>query len=349
MLAIEVGGTTMRAARLTPDGSRVESVLTRPTPSITSRGAGPDDEPGTASEHAQVLAAAAALGKEALRGRQPAAVGVAYPGPMDGQGRVIAAPTVLHRTGGEVLDLLGACRAQWPTATVRVMNDLTAAGEWFVATGLRDFAVVTVGSGIGHKVFLDGRPRVGAGRGGEIGHLRLDWGDDAPQCDCGGIGHLGGLASGRGTVAMVRRAALRDPAGFRGSALVAPTSVGVANSVASLEWVTGPVVADAYRRGDPFTRVAVSEAVRFLGQALAAIHLDTGVEDLILTGGFATAMGGDYRREVALAAGAATWAVGQNWDTMVRLGPPSNDTGLIGAGLVAARALSLDPPMSSGV
>ena len=79
--------------------------------------------------------------------------------------------------------------------------------------------------------------------------------------------------------------------------------------------------------------------MRFLGQGLAAIHLDTGVEDIVLTGGFATAMGEDYRCEVAAAAGAATWAIGQDWDTMVRLGPPSDDAGLIGAGIVAARTL----------
>ena len=87
-----------------------------------------------------------------------------------------------------------------------VLNDLAAAGFRYVAEGLSDFAIVTVGSGVGHKVFLGGRPLAGVnGRGGEIGHLRVDFSADALACDCGGFGHVGGLASGRGAVALVRR------------------------------------------------------------------------------------------------------------------------------------------------
>ena len=64
-----------------------------------------------------------------------------------------------------------------------------------------NIAIVTVGSGVGHKVFLQGLPVAGVnGRGGEIGHLRVDWAADAIRCDCGGSGHVGGLASGRTSI-----------------------------------------------------------------------------------------------------------------------------------------------------
>jgi glucokinase len=208
---------------------------------------------------------------------------------------------------------------------VHVLNDLTAAGYRYVAEGMRDFAVVTIGSGIGHKVFLDGRPRVGpGGRGGELGHLRLDLSPDAPVCDCGGRGHLGALASGRGTVAGVRRRAAADPDGFSASAL------------ARAEEIDGPAVAAAFHAGDGFVVAAVEDAVRYLGQGLAAIHLDTGVETIVLVGGFATALGERYRRLVVAAASEACWQLGQDWDRIVVLGDRGEAPGLLGGGLVAA-------------
>ena len=148
-----------------------------------------------------ILAAVGDLAGKALGARQPRVVVVAYPGPIDDHGNVLAMPTLLGRADGK-FDLGAACRRLWPDAVVHTMNDVTAAGYRYVATGLQDFAIVTVGSGIGHKLFLDGRPRVGPrGRGGEIGHLRLDRAPDAVECECGGRGHLGGLASGRAVVA----------------------------------------------------------------------------------------------------------------------------------------------------
>lgn len=320
VLVIEVGGTTLRAARYDPLRRTLHDRRTAATPNSLGGGADP--------QH-RVLAAVARLGAAASPGR-PDVAAVAYPGPVDAHGRVLAAPTVLGRSGEPPFPLRDACAALWPGTAVSVLNDLTAAGYRYVGAGLRDFAIITIGSGIGHKVFLDGRPLLGpAARGGEIGHLRLDYDRDAPRCDCGGVGHLGGLASGRGTVALVRRRAVRRPAEFRTSALAG-------TDPARLD---GPAVAAAYRAGDAFTTAAVGEGVRYLGQALAAVHLDTGVERFLLVGGFAAALGARYRGRVAVAAAEASWAVGQDWDAMIALGAPDDDSALLGAGLVATGAV----------
>lgn len=325
MLVVEVGGTTIRAARYEPAERRLydRRAVDTPVPCQAS----PDGDPHTA-----VLSVMANLAADVLAGSPPDAAAVAYAGPVDRLGRVLAAPTVLGRGGDPPLPLGSACARLWPEADVHVLNDLTAAGYRYVGAGLRDFAIVTVGSGIGHKVFLDGRPLLGPGhRGGEIGHLRLDFAADAPRCDCGGAGHLGALASGRGTVNLLRRCAEGDPAGFRASSL--------GQAVGDPESLDGLVVAAAYRSGDAFTVAGVAAAVRYLGQGLAAIHLDSGVEHFILVGGFARALGEPYRFQVVAAAGAACWQVGQDWDEMVRLGEPDDDSGLLGAGLVAAGAV----------
>lgn len=326
MLVLEVGGTTLRAARFDPERRCLQDRRASDTPSHPNGGSRDDDV------HREVLRSLARLAGEVMAGEPPASVAIAYAGPVDRQGQALAAPTVLRRSGGPPYPLRAACSQLWPQATVHALNDLTAAGYRYVRPGLPDFAILTVGSGIGHKVFLDGRPLLGsAGRGGEIGHLRLDFSPDAPPCDCGGLGHLGGLASGRGTVALVRRLAAREPGGFRTSLL--------ARLVQDLGEIDGHTVAAAYLAGDAFTTAAVGDAVRYLGQGLAAIHLDTGVERFLLIGGFARALGERYRRQVVTAAGAAGWQLGQDWDQMVLLGAPDDDSALIGAGIFATGAV----------
>src|SRR5207253_5772742 len=107
----------------------------------------------------------------------------------------------------------------WPGRPVLAVNDLTAAGARYVDLGHRDFGVLTLGSGVGGKLFVDGRPLLGsAGYGGEIGHWRVP-GAPPIACDCGGIGHLSALASGRGIVRLARWRADRDPDGFEASGL----------------------------------------------------------------------------------------------------------------------------------
>jgi predicted NBD/HSP70 family sugar kinase len=321
VLAVELGGTTARAALVETTSWGLVDRIDRPSP-----------QPGTtdADRHDPIVAAIADLAADVLDGRSPEAVGIAFPGPIDPAGRVLAAPTLLRMGASpEPFDLRAACRRLWPGAAVEVLNDLTAAGFYYASTGLSDFAVVTVGSGVGHKVFLDGVPRVGHGRGGELGHLRMDLADDAALCDCGGRGHLGALASGRGTVAGIARAALADPAAWARSALsdVAPAMI------------DGLDVARAFRAGDPFTVAEVRKAVRYLGQALAAVHLDTGIEQIVIIGGFAHGLGEDYRRLLVEAASEACWDLGQRWDEIVVLGSDADDAALLGAARAATRAV----------
>jgi len=95
--------------------------------------------------------------------------------------------------------------------TVTVENDvkaLTTAEHWFgEGVGAQSFALVTVGTGIGCGLVVDGRLVSGShGVAGEIGHLSVDAG--GPACHCGGRGCVEAIA---GTGAIVGRA--RDRAG----------------------------------------------------------------------------------------------------------------------------------------
>ncbi len=319
---MEVGGTTVRAAAFDPDTRQIGPVVRLPSPNYLTR---PADV-----VHHDLLAAIDRLGGQLLGDQPPAAVSVAYPGPVAADGMALAAPTLLGPFSVP-FSLRQACQSLWPDAQVTVMNDLTAAGYRYVETGRYNFCVVTVGSGVGHKIFLDGCPLVGpAGRGGEMGHLLVDTSPSALPCDCGARGHLGGVASGRGVLAALRAAAIASPSGFDRSALGQKGLA--ADSVDNLNLVA------AFKSGDAFVGQVVTTAAGQLGTVLAAAHLLVGVEDFILVGGFALALGEGYRQLVAAAAAAASWDLGQVWDTMVTLGHEDDASGLLGAGLAAEQA-----------
>lgn len=295
-LLMEVGGSRVRAALAGAAGpvDRRELVI-----------------PGDIGDRDEevVLDLVARVGAELSQGFPPSAV-VAWPGPLDQHGRLWASPTISGGTAS--LDVGSQLSARWNGADVLLVNDLTAAGLRLVSAGLRDFAVVTVGSGIGHKVFLDGVARSGpSGRGGEIGHLLLDRSPDAARCTCGASGHLGGLASGAAIVnAVVALWAQGRPA----SDLTDPA----------------PAVVAAYAAGDHDVVRIITERAGMLGWGLAALHAAVGIETFVLVGGFAIAAGDRFREAVAQGASAATWDLGLDWNAAVTLGE-DDEYGLVGA------------------
>ena len=222
----------------------------------------------------------------------------------------------------------------WPTARVLLLNDVTAAGYRYLKDPSEDLCIVAVGSGIGHKVFSGGHAITGPnGRGGEIGHLRVDFAKDAPRCECGGFGHLGAVASGRAARFQLARLATEDPEGFRQSSLGERAGYNVAR-------VDNGMLVHAFREGDPWAHRVIERMAGPLAQILATIHLTTGVERFVIVGGFAVALGPAYKRELCRAADECGWALGADWDSMVELSAIDDDAGLIGAGRFAARCMT---------
>lgn len=302
-LLMEVGGSRVRAALAGPTGplGRCEIAI----PGAVGR-----------RDHNYVLDFVAQVGCQAADGL-PARAVVAWPGPVDDSGRVLASPTISGGATGA--DVRSELSSRWRGAEVCPVNDLTAAGLRLVGTGWSDFAVITVGSGIGHKVFLDGVPRTGpGGRGGEIGHLLLDRSVEAPLCACGARGHLGAIASGSAIVEAV--------VAYWGISAEIPR-----------EADAGPAVVAAYASADAQVVRIIDERAGMLGWGLAAIHAAVGIETFVLVGGFAIAAGEAFRSAVARGASAAAWDLGMNWDQAVLLGENDDHHGLVGAWHLARR------------
>jgi glucokinase len=320
-IVLDAGGTTLRVGSYELESGRVVDVsrhamanfLARPTASVAELQA------AVVGQLLDVIAT--------QHSRRPAAaVGISFAGPVDADGWVVNAPTIWGRSG-EPLDL-GRQLSEALGLPVHVLNDVSAAAWRYAGPDAEPFCLITVSSGVGNKVFYDGQVLVNRfGYGGEIGHMRVDFDDDALVCDCGAPGHLGALASGRGAVAAARRFALAEPAAFAGSRLGQLCPQGAAQ-------ISAERIAAAVGGNDAFALRCVRHGIGHMARAVAAIYAAIGVRRYIFMGGFAQALGQRYLDELA----SELRAIGlfgiepDRIASLLQLASLDDDHGLIGAG-----------------
>ncbi|MDI3316020.1 MAG: ROK family protein [Bacillota bacterium] len=193
---IDLGGTKIESV-ICDDTGRVLASDSRPTP-LGSAGA------LLAGLVASLEATCRSLG---LRPDELAGVGLGAPGPLDAESGILLEPPNL----GGLRDLpLAGPLAERLGVRCFLENDANAAalGEFTFGAGrgARDGVYVTLSTGIGGGLYLDGKLyRGAAGTAGEIGHMILEPG--GPLCGCGRQGCWEALASGR-ALAREARAAL---------------------------------------------------------------------------------------------------------------------------------------------
>ncbi|GAB2331246.1 ROK family protein [Streptomyces griseoincarnatus] len=282
----DLGGTTLRLGRVVDGVLDAGSVRRVPTDGI-------DRHPGLSPHTLQdrVVAQLTYELEAYLRSPHAAdanAVGVSFAGPITKDGTVLAGPTLW---GGTAAPLpVGSLLERRLPLPVVVANDITAAAWRYAATEPEPFCLITISSGIGHKVFRHGEILVDdAGHGGEIGHWRVDAADDAVPCECGGRGHLGAIASGRGVLLAARRAAAADPDGFTASALAEPAGHRPAG-------ITNEALAAALRADDPFATAVLNHCLLPLAQAVNCVFTAIGIRRYLFIGGFAIAVGPRFIR-----------------------------------------------------
>jgi glucokinase len=160
---------------------------------------------------------------------------------------------------------------------VEVDNDanLAALAEWRAgaAQGASDAVVLTIGTGIGGGLILNGAPyRGGIGSGAELGHVTIDANGPPCQGHCPNNGCLETLASGTALAREGRRIAGEQPDSALGRALAAGSEI------------TGALIADLADHGD----VAAIEALALVGTNLGvgiASFLNVFNPDVVVIGG----------------------------------------------------------------
>jgi glucokinase len=209
VLALDLGGTQLRTALVMVDG-RLLGRRTQPTPRA-------DAETLVAASAAQMRATlAAAADSEKATGataqsREPVAVAISAPGPLDPFAGIFLDPPNLDRSlrsfpfAARLGDELGLPAVMERDTHVAVL----AEGEFGAARGMTDYVYMTVSTGIGGGVVSGGRLLRGAnGLANELGHLTIDI--NGPPCGCGATGHLEGIASGTGIARAAREAGMGD-------------------------------------------------------------------------------------------------------------------------------------------
>lgn len=198
VLAVDLGGTHLRAAAIDHQGT-IHSSLKQDTPS------------GNADEIVRALVSGLQVCAKQLKDRTPGAtaqikaVCVAVPGTVDvATGVVLKAPNLVSLDGFP----LAAAVASELELPATLENDANAAavGEmWMgVARELRSIVCVTLGTGVGGGIILDGQLWRGAnGSAAEVGHMCVDPFEDA-ICGCGSRGCLEAYASATALVRMTR-------------------------------------------------------------------------------------------------------------------------------------------------
>ena len=310
-IGIDVGGTKVLAGVVDGTG-RVVRTARRSTP-------------GRRVETVAVEDALVAAVEEVAAGEPVAAVGLAAAGFVDAAGeRVMFAPH-LPWHGEPVRDLLAARLG----VAVALDNDANCAAlaEWTygAARGAASALVVTLGTGIGGALVLDGRVLHGTnGMAGEFGHMKVV--PDGQPCPCGGAGCWEQYSSGNALVRYARERVGREPSLLESSCGGDPALL------------TGPMVSDAAAEGDLVARRAFHSVGDWLGVGLANLVAAFDPEVVVVGGGVSAA--GDRLLAPARAAlrrslvGAADRVVPQV--LAARLGP---EAGLVGAA-VLARSLS---------
>ena len=280
---VDLGGTKIQAAIL-DDDDKVVGTARRPTP---TRG-GPPDVVAALADGLRQACADAGVNPAGLAG-----VGVGAPGAVDAEaGTVTNAGNLPRWTGAyKVADAL----RQHLAIPVALGNDVDVAtqAEFALGAGRRYRSLLGVfwGTGVGGGLVLDGKPWLGRGAAGEIGHMVVKRG--GARCPCGRHGCLEAYA---GRAAMEARAQELVERGERTDLFEIMEERGRTRLQSGI-W------ARALKREDAMAVALIERAVEALGAGIASAVNLVDVEAVVIGGGLGTRLGQPYVERIERAMG----------------------------------------------
>ena len=259
---VDIGGTTVKLGLFTTEGEIVDKweIKTR-----------------TENQGEAVLPDIAAALNEKLEEKQipkdeVEGIGVGVPAPVNAEG-VVQNTANLGWGYKEVkreMEELSGMRAE-------IGNDanVAALGEMWLGAGKgrKNIVMVTLGTGVGGGIIIDGKPLVGAhGAGGEIGHLCVNY-EETDHCGCGNTGCLEQYASATGITRLANIRLAKDDA----------------KSVLREQEVSAKTVFDAVKAGDAVAKEIAEEFGKYLGHAMANLAAVVDPSAIVIGGGVSKA------------------------------------------------------------
>lgn len=249
LLGVDIGGTKSAVVLARMDGE----ILHRLSEPTRPDKRGPEDILRRLVEMAREVMAAGGVMANEVRG-----IGVSCGGPLDSETGVVYAPPNLPGWNAVPVKQIFEDALGLP---VRVENDAnaTALAEWQFGAGqgARNLVFLTMGTGIGGGLILDGKLYRGTNDlAGEIGHQTILI--NGPRCGCGKRGCLEALASGP-AIARLARESFRYGRHKRVLALAGGKPGDI----------TAAHVVEAAKEGDAFAKQILEEAGTYMGLGIA--------------------------------------------------------------------------------
>lgn len=260
---VDLGGTTVKMGLFKPNGELVDKWE---IPTVKDNGG------------SKILPdiAASILNKMKEKGVEKdnvIGVGIGVPGPVDPNGICNKAVNLGWEDKidleGEMKKLTGLYVKGGNDANVAALGEAWKGG----AEGYSDVVVVTLGTGIGGGIIVQGKMLVGAnGAGGEIGHIHVV-DDEEEACGCSNHGCLEQYGSATGVVRLAKRRLSEDnePSVLRDTEISAKS------------------VFDAVKAGDKVAGEIAERFGEYLGKGLAAVGCVTNPQIFVIGGGVSKA------------------------------------------------------------
>jgi glucokinase len=268
IIGVDLGGTNIVAGAMPEDGSREIAMRSQPTHAENGADSVVERICQMVEDVIAVTCAETGATRDDFLG-----VGIGSPGPLDREhGIVIVTPNLGWRDfplRDEVSSRVGL-----PASLDNDANCATL-GEWWTgaARGGRNVVGLTIGTGIGGGLILDGKLYHGASDvAGEIGHTTID--STGRRCKCGNYGCLEAYASGPAIAERAREQ-------LEGN----ETSILLSMVGGRLERLTAQTVYEAAQHDDAVAREVVRDTARFLGAGIANLLNIFNPDVVVIAGG----------------------------------------------------------------
>ena len=250
-------------------------------------------------------------------------VGVGCPGTVDNKSGVIAYSCNLKMKNTELRAMLEKKLGK----PVNLENDANAAalGEYAVNGDNADsFVLITLGTGVGGGVIIDGKPYRGFNcAGGELGHIIIN-AEGEEECSCGNKGCWEAYASANALIRMTKEAIMNENAEF--SYML--KSVG-----GDINKVNGKTPFDAMLAGDATGKEVINKYIGYLATGLVNI-VNIFQPDIICIGGGVCRQGENLLAPVRAIVEKERITKYNEKQTVICTASLGNDAGIIGAAML---------------
>lgn len=306
-IGVDLGGSFIKVGALDQD-NQAGRPLELPTP--TDRG-------GDAVIQQMIDGARQLIERDRFDRRDIVGVGIGTPGPLKiSEGILIDTPNIPGLKNIPIRDMIG--KALGLPAVLE--NDANAAGlgEFLCGSGrgMRNMVLLTLGTGVGGGVIVDGKVLHGGHEiGAELGHIIVNPGGE--QCNCGQKGCLERYASATFMSLRTQRMVEQGQASSLKAVLESKGSINSRD------------INEARKAGDELAARMWDEAAYYLGLACVSIARILDPDQIVLGGGLANA-GADILEPVGRHYQAQHWTI-TDIKTRIDLARLGNDAGFIGA------------------